>query len=98
MPNPPARGKNRLWVTVKDSNGNGIDGAKVSVTFYMAAMPAMGMPAMREMASLTDQGAGVYEGDLTLESGGNWQLAAVATKGGQTLASKRLNLSATGGM
>ena len=98
MPNPPARGKNRLWVTIKDSNGHGIDGAKVSVTFYMAAMPAMGMSAMREMASLTDQGAGVYKGELTLQSGGNWQLTAVAIKGGQTLASKRLNLSATGGM
>jgi RND family efflux transporter MFP subunit len=98
MPNPPARGKNRLRVTIKDSQGRGIGGAEVSVTFYMAAMPAMGMSAMREMANLADKGAGIYEGDSTLQSGGNWELTAVATKGGQTLASKRLSLSATGGM
>jgi Cu(I)/Ag(I) efflux system membrane fusion protein/cobalt-zinc-cadmium efflux system membrane fusion protein len=98
IPNPPARGKNRLRVTIKDSKGHGIDGAQVTLNFYMAAMPAMGMSAMRGTASLTNQGAGVYEGDLTLESGGTWQVTAVAIKGGQTLASKQFNLSATGGM
>jgi Cu(I)/Ag(I) efflux system membrane fusion protein/cobalt-zinc-cadmium efflux system membrane fusion protein len=98
IPNPPVRGKNQLRVTMKDSEGHAIGGAQVSVTFYMAAMPAMGMSAMRDVASLTDQGTGVYEGDLTLESGGTWQVTAVATKDGQTLASKQFNISATGGM
>lgn len=85
-------------MTIKDSKGHGIDGAEVSVTFYMAAMPVMGMSAMRDVASLADQGGGIYEGDLTLESGGTWQVNAVAIKGGQTLARKQFNLSATGGM
>jgi Cu(I)/Ag(I) efflux system membrane fusion protein/cobalt-zinc-cadmium efflux system membrane fusion protein len=98
IPNPPARGKNRVRVTLKDSQAHGIDGAKVSVTFYMAGMPAMGMSAMRDVVTLTEQEAGVYEGNLTLESGGTWQVAAVATKQGRTLANKQLNLSATGGM
>ncbi|HLZ07225.1 MAG TPA: FixH family protein, partial [Chloroflexota bacterium] len=98
IPNPPVRGRNRVRVTLKHPNGHAIDGAKVSVTFYMAAMPAMEMSAMREVATLTDQGDGVYEGDLTLESGGTWQVTAVATKEGRTLASKQFNLSATGGM
>jgi Cu(I)/Ag(I) efflux system membrane fusion protein/cobalt-zinc-cadmium efflux system membrane fusion protein len=73
-------------------------GANVSITFYMAAMPAMEMSAMREAATLTEQGGGAYEGDLTLESGGTWQVTAVATKQGQTVASKQFNLSAGGGM
>jgi Cu(I)/Ag(I) efflux system membrane fusion protein/cobalt-zinc-cadmium efflux system membrane fusion protein len=97
IPSPPARRKNRVRVTIKDSEGRGIGGAKVSVTFYMAAMPAMGMSAIRNVANLTDRGAGVYEGELTLKSGGAWQVTAVAAKGGQTLASKQFNVSATGG-
>lgn len=98
IPNPPARGRNRVRATVKDSHGRPIDGAKVSVTFYMAAMQAMGMAAMRDVATLTDQGAGIYEGDLMLESGGTWQVTAIATKDGQALSNKQFNLSATGGM
>jgi len=98
IPNPPARGKNRVRVILKDFQGHGIDGAKVSVTFYMAAMPAMGMSAMRVVASLTDKGGGAYEGGLTLESGGTWQVTGVATKEGRTLANKQFSLSATGGM
>lgn len=98
IPNPPARGRNRVRVALDDANGRAIEGAKVSVTFYMAAMPAMGMSAMREAAALADQGGGIYEGDLTLASGGVWQVTAVATKKGRLLASKQFNLSATGGM
>ena len=98
IPNPPARGRNRVRATLKDANGHAIDGARVSVTFYMAAMPAMEMSAMREVAALADKGGGVYEGDLTLESGGTWQVTAFAAKEGRTLASKQFNLSATGGM
>jgi Cu(I)/Ag(I) efflux system membrane fusion protein/cobalt-zinc-cadmium efflux system membrane fusion protein len=98
IPDPPARGNNRVRVTLKDRDGHAIDSAKVSVTFYMAAMPAMGMSAMRETAALTKKGGGIYEGDFTLASGGTWQVTAVAAKDGRTLAAKQFNLSATGGM
>ncbi len=97
-PNPPARGRNRLRVILKDAAGRGITGATVTVTFAMAAMPAMGMAAMREAARLNDQGAGVYEGEVTLASGGTWQVTAVAARDGRILASRQFNLSATGGM
>ena len=56
LPNPPARGKNRLQVTLRDAYGSPIEGAQVIVTFYMAAMPAMGMTAMRASVSPADQG------------------------------------------
>jgi RND family efflux transporter MFP subunit len=97
-PNPPARGKNQVRVSLKDSNGRVIDGAKITVTFYMAAMPAMGMAAMSAVTTPTDRGHGVYESDITLPTGGTWQVTAVATKHGRTLASRQFNLSATGGM
>ena len=98
IPDPPARGDNRVRVTLKDRGGHAIDDAKVSVTFYMAAMPAMGMSAMRAAATLTNKGGGIYEGDFTLASGGTWQVTAVAAKDGRRLAAKQFNLSATGGM
>jgi hypothetical protein len=68
------------------------------VTFFMSAMPAMGMAAMRTVSNLSDKGAGQYEGTGNLGSGGTWQVSIVAQKGGQTLASKQLTVSATGGM
>jgi len=64
----------------------------------MPAMPAMGMAAMRTPVTLSDKGNGLYEGSGQLDSGGTWQVTVVAKKNGQTVASKQLSLSATGGM
>src|SRR5216684_2744831 len=85
-PNPPARGKNKLIVTLKDGNGKPLPGAQVSVTFYMAGMPAMGMTAMKAQSALTDQGNGTYSGQIDLQSGGTWQVSIAATKDGQAIA------------
>src|ERR1700688_1471945 len=46
-PNPPNKGSNVFRVRLTDANGSRISGAEVSVTFFMPAMPAMGMAAMR---------------------------------------------------
>ena len=97
-PNPPRKGSNVFRVKLTDSSGSGISGAEVSVTFFMPAMPAMGMAAMRMSATLVDKGNGLYEGPGQLESGGTWQVTIVAKKNGQTIASKQLNVNATGGM
>jgi multidrug efflux pump subunit AcrA (membrane-fusion protein) len=97
-PNPPARGKNRLRLTLKDSTGKPLAGAQVSVTFYMAAMPSMGMAALRAQAAAADQGNGVYVTELELQSGGTWQVSITATKDGQTLATKQFNSSVSGPM
>jgi Cu(I)/Ag(I) efflux system membrane fusion protein/cobalt-zinc-cadmium efflux system membrane fusion protein len=97
-PNPPARGKNRLHLTLKDSTGKPLAGAQVSVTFYMAAMPSMGMAALRAQAAAAEQGNGVYSADIDLQSGGTWQVSITATKDGQTLATKQFNSSVSGPM
>jgi len=70
----------------------------VSVTFFMAAMPAMGMAAMRDIATLTDKGNGLYQGPVQLQTGGTWQVTVRVQRGGQTIATKQLSISATGGM
>jgi Cu(I)/Ag(I) efflux system membrane fusion protein/cobalt-zinc-cadmium efflux system membrane fusion protein len=58
----------------------------------------MGMAAMRAAVTLSERGNGVYEGRGELESGGTWQVAVVARKGEQVVASKQLSVNATGGM
>ena len=98
IPSPPVRDKNRVRATLKDARGGAIDGASVTVTFYMAAMPAMGMAAMRNTAVLRDRGSGVYEGEVMLQSGGTWQLSAVANQAGRTVAATQMSVSVAGGM
>jgi RND family efflux transporter MFP subunit len=97
-PSPPHKGSNVFRVKLSDSSGAPISGAEVSVTFFMPAMSAMGMAAMRIQVTLSEKGAGMYEGSGQLESGGTWQVTIVARKDGQTIATKQLSVNATGGM
>jgi Cu(I)/Ag(I) efflux system membrane fusion protein/cobalt-zinc-cadmium efflux system membrane fusion protein len=98
QPEPPRKGSNVFRVKLTDTKGAPIAGAQVSVNFFMAAMPAMGMAAMRSDVTCTDKGNGVYEGPGQLASGGTWQVTIRATKDGQTIASKQFSVNATGGM
>ncbi len=97
-PSPPQKGSNLFRVKLTSSDGKPIDGAQVTLTLFMPAMPAMGMAAMRVVVPLADKGGGIYEGNGTLTSGGTWQVSIVAIKGGETLAAKQLTLTAPGGM
>lgn len=97
-PNPPNRGNNVFRVRLTGPEDTPVTGASVTVTFYMAAMPAMGMAAMNTTASLTDKGNGLYEGSGSLGTGGTWQVTVTAQKNGQTIATKQLRVNATGGM
>jgi RND family efflux transporter MFP subunit len=97
-PSTPRQGANKLRVKLMGPDGKPTAGAQVTVTFFMPAMPAMGMAAVHATAALTDKGSGLYEGSLQLPSGGTWQVTVTAQSGGQTVATKRLTLSATGGM
>jgi Cu(I)/Ag(I) efflux system membrane fusion protein/cobalt-zinc-cadmium efflux system membrane fusion protein len=97
-PDPPHKGDNTIRVKLTQAGGAPVSGANVSATFYMPAMPAMGMAALRSAVTLTEKAAGVYEGKLNLQSGGAWQVTIAARKGGQTLATKQINISAAGGM
>ncbi len=98
VPATPRAGSNVFRVKLTEADGTAIAGAQVSVTFYMPAMPAMGMAAMRSVATLADKGAGLYEGAGELQMGGTWQVTVLATKAGQTLAQKQFSVIAAGGM
>ncbi len=97
-PQTPQKGKNLYRVKLFTADGSPVTGAQVSVRSYMAGMPEMGMAAMNVVTPLAEKGNGVYEGQVTLESGGTWKLTVTALKNGAALATKQLSLQAQGGM
>jgi len=97
-PDPPHKGSNVVRVKMTGQDGKPIMGANVTVTFFMAAMPAMGMASMKTVINASDKGGGIYEGKGDLGSGGTWQVTVRAQQNGQTIADKQLTLNATGGM
>jgi Cu(I)/Ag(I) efflux system membrane fusion protein/cobalt-zinc-cadmium efflux system membrane fusion protein len=97
-PAPPHKGANTIRVKLTGADGNPVTGVQTTVTFFMPAMPAMGMPAMRVGGTLAEKGNGVYEGPLQLQNGGTWQVTVTVQRTGQTVASKQLSLAVTGGM
>ena len=76
---PPRKGANTVRVKLTGADGKPVAGAQVTATFFMPAMPAMGMAAKRAAATLADKGNGLYEGPLQLESGGTWQVTVTVS-------------------
>lgn len=97
-PSPLRKGANQVLVTVHDSAGRPVTDAQVSVVFFMPAMPAMGMSAMREAAKAKPVADGSYTAEINLPSGGTWTVTVVANRGGKQIASRQLRLAASGGM
>lgn len=97
-PTPPHKGSNIARVKLTSQDGKPISGAEVTVTFFMPAMPAMGMAAMKTAINTADKGGGMYEGKGDLGSGGTWQVTITARQNGKPIANKQLTLNATGGM
>lgn len=97
-PSPPRKGTNVFRVRVTDSQGAPVEGAQVSVTFFMPAMPAMGMAAMKTSVNLDGKGGGLYEGSGELGSGGTWQVTLAASMNGKTIGTRHLTVNAEGGM
>ena len=97
-PSPPGAGENSVRVILTGPDRKPVSGADVAATFFMPAMPAMGMAAMKNVVTLGEKSAGVYEGVLRLQTGGTWQVTVVAARGGHAIASRQLSLTASGGM
>jgi Cu(I)/Ag(I) efflux system membrane fusion protein/cobalt-zinc-cadmium efflux system membrane fusion protein len=97
-PSPPRKGTNLVRVKLIGKNGAPVAGAQVTVTFYMPAMPAMGMSATKTIVTCADKGSGFYEGSGDLGSAGTWQVTVAAQQSGHTIANKQLTVNVTGGM
>jgi RND family efflux transporter MFP subunit len=98
QPSPPEKGGNTLRVTLTGGDGKPISGAEVTVTFFMPAMPAMGMAAEHASAVLSSKRDGSYEGAVQLVSGGTWHVTITVRRDGQVIATRQLSVDATGGM
>lgn len=94
QPDPPKMGDNQLEVIVKDASGKPIADGDVSVQFFMAAMPTMNMPAMRNEVKLSPAGGGVYRGVGQVMMAGRWDATVTVTRGGQRVGSKQLTVVA----
>jgi RND family efflux transporter MFP subunit len=97
-PNPPRKGANTVRIRLTGPDGKPVNGVQATVTFFMPAMPAMGMAAQHASSSLTEKGNGNYESQIHLDAGGTWQVAITIQRAGTTIATKQLSVSATGGM
>jgi hypothetical protein len=93
-PDPLRAGDNALEVSVMDPAGEPVTDADVSVTFFMAAMPSMSMPAMRNQTSLSHAGGGVYRGSGQVLMAGRWDVTVAVTRGGQPLDSRQISIVA----
>jgi len=98
QPSPPRKGGNTIRVRLVGNDGKPVGGAQVDVTFFMPAMPAMGMAAEHASATLGDKGNGSYEGPVQLTTGGTWQVTVTVRRGSQVAATRQLSVDVTGGM
>lgn len=94
QPDPPRVGENVMEVSVRDASGQPISDAGVSVIFFMAAMPVMNMPAVRNEATLPPVGGGAYRGLGQVTTAGRWDVTVTVTRGGARLGSQQFAIVA----
>ena len=92
-PDPPKMGDNTLEVMVM-SGEQPVTDADVSVEFFMAAMPSMNMPEMRNKVDLKHEGGGRYRGTGSVTMAGAWDMTVSVKRGGQEIGSRKLSVIA----
>lgn len=93
-PTPPKLGENTFEVMVKGPDGKPITDADVTVQFFMAAMPEMKMPEMKNTVMLKHQKAGTYVGTGQVMMAGKWDATVMVQRAGKELGSKKFPITA----
>ena len=93
-PNPPKTGENAFEVMVKGPDGKPITDAEVTATFFMAAMPAMKMPEMKNTVPLKHQKEGRYVGTGQVMMAGKWDVTVMVKRAGKEIGSKKFPVTA----
>lgn len=93
-PNPPKSGEATLEASVKGSNGQPVTDAEVSAQFYMAPMPEMKMPEMRNTIALKHEGGGRYRGKGNIMMAGKWDVTVTVKREGQEVGKRVVAVTA----
>ena len=93
QPDPPNVGENTFEVAVQDDKGQPVPDADVVIQFFMAGMPTMNMPAMRNEVKLSPAGGGLYRGTGEITMAGRWEATVVVSRQGQRLGAKQVPVS-----
>jgi RND family efflux transporter MFP subunit len=94
QPDPPRSGENQFEAVVKTADGTPVTDAQVTVVFFMAAMPTMNMPAMRNEARLAHAANGVYRGTGQVMMAGRWDVTVNVLRDGQRIGSQQVSVVA----
>jgi len=93
VPDPPRTGENTFDVMVM-SAGQPVTDVDVAVEFFMAAMPSMNMPEMRNTVALKHEGGGRYRGSGNVMMAGSWDATVTVKRGGQQIGSQKFPVTA----
>jgi hypothetical protein len=95
IPSPPrGAADNEFEVTVKDSEGKPIEGADVSLLFYMPAVPSTKMPEMRNEVKLQATGGGKYTGKGQVMMAGAWTVTVSVRQNGGEIGQRKVTVTA----
>ena len=93
-PSPLGLGQNLFEVTVKDTKGQPVTNAEVSIVLLMPSDPKTKHPEMRTEGKLNNMGSGKYNGIAMVTMAGEWHVTVAATRGGKEIARKTERLTA----
>jgi len=79
---------------VKGADGKPITDAEVTAMFYMAAIPAIKMPEMKNTVTLEHQKDGRYVGTGHVMMAGQWDVTVIVKRGGKEIGSRKFPISA----
>jgi hypothetical protein len=92
-PTEPRTGDNTFEVMVMQGS-QPITDADVSVELFMAAMPSMNMPEMKNTIVLKHEGNGQYRGTGNVMMAGAWDATVMVMRGGQHLGDEKITIVA----
>jgi hypothetical protein len=92
-PDPPRTGEATFDAMVTQG-GQPVTDADVSVALFMAAMPSMNMPEMKNSVALKHEGNGRYRGTGTVMMAGSWDATVSVKRGGQEIGNRKVAIVA----
>ena len=88
-------GNNTFEATVKSADGKPITDAEVTAMFYMAAVPAMKMPEMKNTVTLKHEKEGRYAGTGQVMMAGTWDVTVMVKRAGKEIGSRKFPITAS---